>query len=157
MSPVELEQYLHQQIPLSRAMAVSVISVALDGVVLQAPIRPNINHHDSVFGGSASALAILAAWSLLHVRLRSEGLNCQLVIQRNSMVYLKPVLGEFTARSFLPESSDWQRFVHIILRNRMARIRVDSELVYLGQIAGQFSGDFVGQQKSTTTPKHPVV
>ena len=134
-----------------------MLSVAPDGVILRAPIKPNINHHESVFGGSASALAILAAWSLLHVRLKSEGLNCQLVIQRNSMAYLQPILGEFTARSFIPETSDWQRFIHIIKRNRKARFRVDSDLVYLGRIAGQFTGDFVAQQKSNISPIDPIL
>ena len=74
-------------------MAVSVRSVEHDAVILLAPLAPNINHRDTVFGGSASALAILAAWSLLHVRLRAEGITGRLVIQRNSMEYERPVSG----------------------------------------------------------------
>lgn len=69
MNPADLEHYLHDHIPLSKAMAVSVASVAPHEVVLRAPLAPNINHRDTVFGGSASAVAILAAWSLLNTRL----------------------------------------------------------------------------------------
>lgn len=72
-SEQELQQYLHEHIPLSRAMQVSVVRAAQEGVVLSAPLAPNINHQETVFGGSASALAILAAWSLVHVRLQASG------------------------------------------------------------------------------------
>ena len=94
-------------------MAVSVASVAPDEVVLRAPLAPNINHRETVFGGSASALAILAAWSLLHARLRSEGVASRLVIQRNTMEYEHPIVGDFTARASLERSEHWQQFTRI--------------------------------------------
>ena len=50
-----LEQYLHAHIPLSAAMGVSVVQVADEAITLSAPLEPNINHRDTVFGGSASA------------------------------------------------------------------------------------------------------
>jgi thioesterase domain-containing protein len=61
MDARELQAYLHAHIPLSAAMQVSVDAVAADGVTLRAPLAPNINHRETVFGGSASAVAILAA------------------------------------------------------------------------------------------------
>jgi thioesterase domain-containing protein len=63
MSPAELQDHLHAHILLTRAMQVSVVSFAPRAVVLAAPLEPNINHRDTVFGGSASALAMLPAWS----------------------------------------------------------------------------------------------
>ncbi|WP_370677334.1 YiiD C-terminal domain-containing protein [Pleomorphomonas sp. PLEO] len=71
----DLESYLHEQIPLSQAVGVSVRSVTDGGVTLAAPLAPNINHKSTVFGGSASPLSILAAWSTLHVRLIDAGLR----------------------------------------------------------------------------------
>ena len=111
MSPTELQRYLHDHIPLSQAMQVSAVTVAADTVVLSAPLAPNINHRETVFGGSASALAILAAWSLLHVRLRAEGVDCRLVIQRNTMEYALPIQGEFFARSSLELPAQWPTFL----------------------------------------------
>src|SRR4051812_8071949 len=87
MTASELEDYLHSHIPLSAAMQVAVDTVDVHGVVLRAPLAPNINHRDTVFGGSASAVAILAAWSLLHTRMRQEGIAARLVIQANTMDY----------------------------------------------------------------------
>ena len=65
MGERELEHYLYEHIPLSLAMQISVIDVRDDGVTLRAPLAPNINHTNTIFGGSASAVAILAAWSKL--------------------------------------------------------------------------------------------
>lgn len=143
MSPAELERYLHEHTPLSKAMAVSVVSIEADAVTLRAPLAPNINHRDTVFGGSASALAILAAWSLLHVRLRAEGFASRLVIQRNTMEYDKPIAGAFSARSSLSDPHDWPKFTRLLARRGKARIAVNSTLEDEGRIAGRLIGEFV--------------
>jgi thioesterase domain-containing protein len=139
----ELERYLHEHIPLSRAMAVAVLSASEATVVLQAPLAPNINQRETVFGGSASALGILAAWSLLHVRLRAEGIASRVVIQRNTMEYERPITGEFTARSLLDEPDRWPRFTRMLARMGRARITVSSVLEHSGRVAGRLSGEFV--------------
>lgn len=141
--PNKLEQYLHDHIPLSKAMQVSVVSVAEEAVVLSAPLAPNINHRDTVFGGSASAVAILAAWSLLQTRLQNAGINSRLVIQSNSMDYHLPILGEFTARAYIGQPDVWQRFVTMLRRRGKARISVSSVLEQGGHVVGKFKGEFV--------------
>ena len=143
MSANDVERYLHEHIPLSKAMAVSVASVEPNEVVLRAPLAPNINHRETVFGGSASALAILAAWSLLHARLRSEGLASRLVIQRNTMEYEHPILGDFTARASLERPEHWHQFTRMLARKGKARITVCSVLEHAGHIVGRLTGEFV--------------
>ncbi|MDY6978277.1 MAG: YiiD C-terminal domain-containing protein [Pseudomonadota bacterium] len=118
----ELEAYLHEHIPLSKAMAVSVVGPGPENIVLSAPLAPNINHRETVFGGSASALATLAAWSLLHVRLRSEGFTSRLVIQRNMMEYDLPIDGTFTARASMEDVTQWSRFVRMLSRRGKAQV-----------------------------------
>lgn len=143
MTPRELETYLHDHIPLSRAMAVQVVALSEAEVVLGAPLAPNINHRETAFGGSASALAILSAWSLLHVRLTSAGLPSRVVIQRNTMDYLAPIAGNFLARSSLAETGNWERFVATLRRRGIARIAVTAVLEYESAVAGRLTGDFV--------------
>lgn len=143
MRPLELEQYLHAHIPLSRAMALEVVSIGDSAVVLRAPLAPNRNLNDTVFGGSACALAILAAWSLLHVRLRTAGAASRLVIQRNTMEYQRPIGGEFTARASLAESQSWERFSAMLSRRGKARTPAPAVLEQAAQVAGRFSGEFV--------------
>lgn len=143
MSPKELERYLHEHIPLSKAMQVRCIDVLPDSVVLGAPLAPNINHRETVFGGSASAVAILAAWSLLHTKLLREGLACRLVIQRNSMSYELPIKGTFIATAAVEDPSEWSSFLRMLARKGKARIAVTSLLHVDGLVAGRLRGEFV--------------
>ena len=143
MPAAELAQYLREHIPLSNAMGVSVLQVAEDSVTLLAPLAPNINHRHTVFGGSASALAILAGWALLHVRLRSEGITDRLVIQRNVMEYEHPITGAFTARAALEHPQRWKQFTSMLMRKGQARITVLAVLEHMDQVVGRFSGQFV--------------
>lgn len=143
MTPADLQAYLHAHIPLSAAMGVTVLQADERGVQLAAPLAPNINHRETVFGGSASAVAILAAWSHLHWHLARQGMPVRLVIQRNSMEYLLPIAGAFVARTVPLDAPTWARFVRTLGRHDRARIEVPSELVYEGATAGRFSGEFV--------------
>jgi thioesterase domain-containing protein len=142
MQPDSLERYLHEHIPLSAAMQVRVLSAHADGVTLSAPLAPNINHRDTVFGGSASALAILAGWSLVHIALADLG-AVRIVIQRNSIDYSAPMPGEFTARSFLTSCDEWPRFLSMLERKGRARVSVTSVLASNGVECGSFEGWFV--------------
>lgn len=153
----DLEHYLHEHIPLSRAMQVSVRAASADGVTLGAPLAPNINHRETVFGGSASALAILAAWALVHSRLRAEGVACRLVIQRNTMSYERPIAGTFTATATLAQAEKWPAFLHMLKRKGRARIAVVALLDDEGQTAGRFEGEFVALATAATgTPETRV-
>ncbi|WP_436054037.1 YiiD C-terminal domain-containing protein [Phenylobacterium sp. LjRoot225] len=53
---------------MSKAMQVEVIAAKTDATILRAPLEPNINHRETAFGGSVSALAILSDASLWNCR-----------------------------------------------------------------------------------------
>jgi thioesterase domain-containing protein len=141
--PSELEKYLYEKIPLSRAMQVAAVEVSEQSVRLRAPLTPNVNHRATVFGGSASTLAILSAWSLLHVRLQGRVSGASIVIQRHSMNYERPITGDFEAHAVLVAPEEWPKFLRTLERWGKARISVMSLLEYSGEPAGQFNGEFV--------------
>ena len=140
---LELELYLHTHIPLSAAMQVSVLAASPEQVRLAAPLGPNINHRRTVFGGSAAALATLAAWALLHLRLASLGFHGRLVIRRSSMDFEQPIAGDFEAAADAPPEDTWQRFRAAVSRSRPARIEMRSTLSFDGARVGAFTGEFV--------------
>jgi len=139
----ELQRYLHERIPLSRAMAVEVRAATTERVELYAPLAPNINHRDTVFGGSASAVAILAAWSALYVRMRSEGRAGRIVIRRNTMAYERPITDAFTATASPPDDTAWSKAVAALGKGRPARVHVKATLECLGERVGALEGEFV--------------
>ena len=139
----DLEAYLHSNIPLAAAMGVRVKVATPERVLLFAPLAPNINHHQTVFGGSGVVLATLSAWSLLHLRLRREQLDAQLVIQRSSMEYARPIPGDFEAVCGFADDSAWQRFRLMLMRRGRARMTLNAHLLYASHEMGSFVGDFV--------------
>lgn len=143
MQPQELQDYLTQHIPITQALGVQVRQCSAQEVVLFAPLAPNINHRDTVFGGSASALAILSAWALLHVRLADEPVRPRLVIQQNSMHYDKPIAGDFHAICRFDSALEWQRFRTTLSRHGRARLTLNSVLQYNGSEVAKFEGRFV--------------
>jgi thioesterase domain-containing protein len=139
----ELEAYLHERIPLSRAMQVSVLEVGEAHLRVGAPLAPNINHRNTVFGGSAAAAAMLAAWGLLYVRLRRERRPARLVIQRSSLEFLQPIDDLFTATSRLAAPDAWPRFLATLERKGRSRIAVEAVLDCRGVAVARFQGEFV--------------
>jgi len=138
-----MQTYLHANIPLSAAMGVQVKVATPVHVLLSAPLAPNINHHQTVFGGSGVVLATLAAWSLLHLRLEHEGLDARLVIQRSSMQYDRPIAGDFDAECRFADDTGWVRFLSTLERRGRARMTLSAHLLHGTHEMGSFVGDFV--------------
>jgi len=143
LAAIQLQDYLHAQIPLSAAMDVRVRRAEPHCVELWAPLAPNVNALHTAFGGSLASLATLSAWALLTLRLRIVNPQARLVIQRNVMSYERPVGGDFSAICPAPEEQSWQRFVRTLDRHGRARVRLNANVFYDGDRAGSFEGDFV--------------
>lgn len=138
-----VQRYLYQYIPLSAAMGVEVRLASVGHVKLAAPLAPNVNHTETVFGGSAAALATLSAWTLLHLRLEDARLDARLVIQRSRMEYEKPIPGDFEAVCEFGDDLAWERFRTTLARHGRARLTLTAHLVHSTHRVASFEGDFV--------------
>lgn len=139
----ELQQYIHQQIPITASMGVKVLQATTKQVELSAPLAANINHRETVFGGSAAAIATLAAWTLVLVRMRAEQLKGRLVISRNSMEYQQPITSNFTATATFEDLDSWTKFVAGLNRKGRGRVKAQSRLWLANQQVAHFNGQFV--------------
>jgi len=139
----DLEHYLFDHIPISHAMGVRAVSASPALVRLSAPLGANINHRGTGFGGSVSALAILAGWSLLWVRTQSVGFSGHLVIHRNRIDYVRPVEGPFEAVCQSPTDAEWTTFDAMLGRSGRGRITIRSHVEVDGIVCAQFEGVYV--------------
>ena len=142
-APAEVEAYLHRHIPLSADMGVTVVACGAAGVTLRAPLAPNINPRATVFGGSVSAVAILAAWTWLHFSLRTAGHASRLVIQRNTVEYLAPIGSAFEAHCPGLSAAQLERFLRTLDRHGKARATLVADLTCGGKKAATFTGEYV--------------
>lgn len=143
MTPAQIEAYLHREIPISAAMGVRVRACDRTGATLAAPLGPNINHHATAFGGSVSAVAIITAWTWVHVALHTAGQSARLVIQGNRVAYLAPILGDFEAQCSAPAAAEFEKFLRTLGRHEKARIALTATVRCGGIRAATFSGDYV--------------
>lgn len=145
MEEIALETYLHEQIPASKLLQVGVKACSCERVELVAPLDVNINHKNTVFGGSLSALAILTGWSLIFMRL--EETRNEIVIQESSMLYVKAATGDVSAVSSYEESISWAKFNRSFYRRGKGRILVKSNVFCEGHIVASFNGTYVAFNK----------
>jgi acyl-coenzyme A thioesterase PaaI-like protein len=166
ISRADLQQYLLDHIAIYRALGAEVHTIGHDSVILTAPLEENLNHHGTVFGGSASAVAILAGWSLIYVTLQKgsrerlfdprfecgdTSLNSRsvqldipkIVIQRSNMEYRSPIASQFEARAHITPGTSWDFFLRSLRRKRIGRVSIDADIICRNQHAASFRGTYV--------------
>jgi thioesterase domain-containing protein len=142
LNPNDLEAYLHEHIPISQHMGIQVVRADLECVTLSAPLEPNINHKSTVFGGSCASVAMLAAWSLVLLRVKDAGRDARIVIQHGSIDYLAPIDGAFSATSNTPEQAIWDRFLRALERGRPARIELAADVESGSKLVATMAGSY---------------
>lgn len=140
-----IDDYLHEHIPVTRHMGVSVTGYDGASVRLAAPLAANLNHRRTAFGGSISTLGILAGWTLLHLHFsdRAPAAVPRLVIQRSETDFDAAVTSDFEALCRQPDTGRWERFNALFERRGRARITLVAEIIADGRCLGRHSGDYV--------------
>ena len=93
----ELERELLDEIPLARAMALTVAGYDGATLALAVPLGPNGNDKGCAFGGSLASLMTLAGWGLVHLALKARGHAADIYVQDSTIHYLAPVWQDFGA------------------------------------------------------------
>lgn len=147
MNLTSVEVYLHEHIPITRAMGLKVASYDGSTVRLWAPLEPNLNHRQTAFGGSVSVLGILAGWTLLHLKFGESGQSAQLVIQHSETDYIGPVNTDFTATCGMPEAGEWARFERGLYRYGKSRLQLEAVIEAGGQVLARHIGSYVAVRR----------
>lgn len=137
----ELEVYLHHHIPVSKYLGIGVNTCSSKNIEITAPLIMNTNHMNTVFGGSLSVVGILAGWSLVYAQL--EGKKHQIVIQENSIRYLKPANKDVTAVCKYDNLTAWSRFHRAFQRKGKGRVQIACNLFCADELVATFEGVYV--------------
>jgi thioesterase domain-containing protein len=134
---------------MAAAMGVRVREASPRGVVLEAPLEPNMNHRSTAFGGSVAALATLAGWALVHLGLAAEGVSAHTVIQQSSVRYDAPIHAEFRAVCGPVPEHQWARFIRAFRKRGRARVYVQASVEVGGERVASFEGAYVALPPQT--------
>ncbi len=137
----ETEEFLHQQIPITRAMGVRIEAYDGQQLVLTAPLTINHNHLGTAFGGSLSAVATLAGYSLLWLELGDP--TAHVLVRESTISYRRPVRKEIRAVCPRPNEAAVAAFKAEFAQKGKSRIRLDVSVQEDGLTAVEFSGTFV--------------
>lgn len=151
--PAFITQYLHQQMPLTRAMAVRVLEATSQRAIVLAPLAPNLNHQQTAFGGSIATLGIIAGWVYLHCRLQSLGLATRLIIQKSQVEYLSPITSDFEATCIAPPDDQWQAFHTRLTTHGRARLERPAQIQCQTKIAAIHHGTYVAIDEQLATKR----
>ena len=147
----ETERFLHEKIPITRAMGVRVESFDEEQFVVVAPIEKNHNHLHTAFGGSLSAMATLAGYGFLWLELRDP--EAHVVIKESAIRFRRPVRGDIRAICRKPEDSALSAFKSEFARKGKARIVLNVEIVENETAAVEFEGTFVAVRHAVNVMK----
>ena len=144
MSAKGLEAFLHEKIPLTKAMGLHVAESNAHRLVLEAPLDRNINHLGTAFGGSLHALPTLACYAGLWTLMREAGVDGHVVVKRSQAFYRQPVTGKLRAVCVRPPAALVKEFVADLRRHKKARMDLESVVLGAnGKPAVEFQGSFV--------------
>ena len=137
----DTERFLHEQIPLTRAMGVRLESYDGEQLVVTAPLEPNHNHLGTAFGGSLSALTTLTGYAMLWLQIGDR--NAHIVIRESNIRYKRPVRGTLRAICLRPEDASLAAFKATFQSTGKAHIKLQVEIIHAEQICVVFEGYFV--------------
>ena|SRR5436309_68520 len=141
---VEAEKFLHEQIPITRAMGLRVVANDESGFTVEAPVALNSNHLRTAFGGSINAVATLAAYGFLWMELNDAAAH--VVVGESSIRFLRPVRETIQATCLRPAADLLGTFRTQFGEKRKARINLRVHVTEAGEIAAEFEGRFVARR-----------
>lgn len=148
MTPQELTNFLHDQIPLARALAIKITSTGNDQVEVFAPLAPNSNHMGTAFGGSLGAVLILSCYTWLFHRLDQAGFSAHVLIKEGKTDYLLPVESDMHAVCLSPKVNEIEKFMESFKRKSRGKITLKAQILKGQDKACAFEGIFVAQKSS---------
>jgi thioesterase domain-containing protein len=144
----ELVAFIHEGIPLTRAMALELGDYNGDQLTLASPLAPNVNDKGCAFGGSLVSLMTLTGWGLVELALRQRGEDCDVYVGESTVRYLSPVWGDFQAQAQRAEEANWDTFFATLSARGRARIAVTAAVPGEdGKPAATLAAQFVAKRR----------
>lgn len=148
----QFQKRINDEIPLTNALGIRLLSWDGQALLLEAPLEPNRNHQGTGFGGSVYSAAVTAAWGVTELALADLGLRGAVVVQNASIDYLEPVEKDFYVICRLPGGEIPERFRKSLARHGKGRLDLTAEVFCgtatpepHGEPVAVFQGRFVVQ------------
>ncbi|MGM0675530.1 MAG: YiiD C-terminal domain-containing protein [Spirochaetota bacterium] len=143
MTDTELQTYLHEKIPITRAMGFTIAGAGPEQISIAVPLALNGNHQGTAFGGSISAALTTAAWACVHIAARQLDENAVVVVREGTTHYDRPLHNDFVANASFVSEQELARMHTRYSRSGRVKVRHTAEIRFEGEVAASFTGSFV--------------
>ena len=143
MTVEEAQKYIERNIPITKAMGMTINALSRQEVRLSVPISLNINHRGSAFGGSIDSLFLTTGWAFIRFLIDHYQPTPIIVGSRGETKFIKPVLEDFEASLTMPSAEKVDKFLHTFERFGKARITIRATIHEKGERCAEFEGDYV--------------
>lgn len=137
----DVTEFLHREIPITRAMGVKVVSGSPGPLIVEAPLALNHNHLGTAFGGSLSTIATVAGYAFVWLELRDR--SAHVVIRDSTIKFRRPVRADLRATCHPPKADILSAFRSEFARKDKARLQLRVEIKDDDALAVEFVGIFV--------------
>lgn len=135
----ELTTTWYKEIPLSKAMAVELVSFENDVLTVAADLEPNINLHGTGFAGSLYAINALCGWSMVHLQLKLRELEGSIVLADGRINYARPARERIVA---VCDFGEQVGALDTLAATGKSRFTLTSTIASGGKPAATFEGDY---------------
>ena len=139
----QLQEVLNTEIPLTKCIGIQVGEHTDLSLTLHAPLKNNINHKRTAFGGSIYSVSVLSGWGLIYLLLKQHDLPGHIVIQESYTKFIKPVTSDITAKCSFKSTEQYEKFVKMYKKKGKARIRLEAQIICNSENAVIFNGTYV--------------
>jgi thioesterase domain-containing protein len=146
MQTPELERLLKTEIPIAQHLGIRDLYFSENDLVLTLPLRPNVNHKGTMFGGSLYSASALASYALFLSALRNADVNTNnIVIADGNITYLAPVDQDAKIKALWNSIEEKEKFFKALKSKNKARVLIRAEISVGDKTCAKFTGSFVAQ------------
>ncbi len=142
-----LEHFLHEMIPLAKAMGVAVEVSDDQKLVLTAPHEQNKNSLNTAFGGSLVSLATLAGYGVVWELMRNDSsqtkVEWRIVVKESKAAYRRPVIGDLRAICERPAKAAIEEFTAALKHYGQAKLKLRTRIIEDGNTAVDVQAAYV--------------
>lgn len=132
---------IHRKIPLTKRMGLRVNKSSVKEVSFAIPLKPNVNHVGTAFGGTILACQAVSCWGwLLNFFELHDIEGATIVLKSSTSQFSKPVVKNFKVVCKGPNRTAQTKCLRELKRHKRAYLKIESEAA---NHAATFQGEYV--------------
>lgn len=142
MNELGFQEFLYDQIPITKKMGLEVIEFKPFCIKILARLEPNLNQTCTAFGGSINSLMTVCGWAAVFINIKEFDPNSHIVIQRSNIEYFLPIDKDFIAECKIEEQESIEKLLLTYKKHSRARIKLNVYCRDKDKVLSKFEGQY---------------